>query len=155
MRSCPDCGWSIDSKWELCPNCGKVLPAAMAVTHRRDPGDHHTPHRGGVVMALGIIGLVIFLFELVGYALVGPFAAPLSLVGLVLSIVAWVKGGSDLRQMSAGTMDPSGHGMTMGGLVCGIIGTTLRIVEISCVGVVLISFLAAGWLSGIGHAGGL
>src|SRR5207248_2367574 len=72
------------------------------------------------------------LFEIVGYLVFLPVGIPLSIVGLVLGIIAWVMGGSDLKQINAGTMDPDGRGMTMGGYVCGIIGTVLRIAELLC-----------------------
>ena len=47
------------------------------------------PHRGTLILVLGILGLVIC-------------CAP-------LGIVAWVMGTGDLKEMDAGTMDPSGH----------------------------------------------
>jgi hypothetical protein len=108
-------------------------------SRRRGAGDNYAPHRGGMVMALGIIGLVIILLEIVGYLVFLPVGIPLSIVGLVLGIMAWVMGGNDLKQMNAGTIDPDGRGMTMGGYVCGIIGTVLRIAELvcTCVGVVI------------------
>jgi len=64
------------------------------------------PHRGGFVLALGIIGLVFF-------------------PGIIFSIMAWVMANRDLRQMNAGAMDPAGRGMTQAGKICGIIGTVL------------------------------
>jgi hypothetical protein len=37
-----------------------------------------------------------------------------------------------LRQMDQGTMDGDGRGNTHGGLVCGIIGTTLGVLSLGC-----------------------
>ena len=67
------------------------------------------PHRGTLVLVLGILGLVVC----------GP-----------LAIVAWVLGASDLKEMDAGTMDPTGRGTTNAGKICGIIGTILLILSI-------------------------
>jgi hypothetical protein len=64
------------------------------------------PHRGTLILVLGILGLVI--------------CAP-------LGIAAWVMGAGDLKEMDAGTMDPSGRGATQAGKICGIIGTILLI----------------------------
>ena len=65
------------------------------------------PHRGTLILVLGILGLVIC----------GP-----------LGIVAWVMGSGDLKEMDAGTMDPSGRGNTEAGKICGMIGTILMII---------------------------
>lgn len=60
------------------------------------------PHRGTLILILGILGLVVC----------GP-----------LGIVAWVMGAGDLREMDAGNMDPAGRGQTNAGKICGIIAT--------------------------------
>ncbi len=65
------------------------------------------PHRGGVVLALGILGIVVC---------------------FICGIVAWVMGNNDLREIDAGVMDPSGRGLTQAGKICGMIGTILAIV---------------------------
>ncbi len=64
------------------------------------------PHRGGIVLALGILSLVFC-------ALLGP--------------MAWVMANADLADMAAGRMDPEGRSMTDVGKVCGIIGTLLMV----------------------------
>ncbi len=61
------------------------------------------PHRGGAILALGIIGLVLFFF----------------------GIIAWIMANRDLREMNAGAMDPSGRAMTQAGKTCGIIAVIL------------------------------
>jgi len=71
------------------------------------PGSYLKPHRGGAILALGILGL---------------------LVCFVMGIVAWVMGNNDLREMTAGQMDRSGEQLTMAGRICGIISTVLAIV---------------------------
>src|SRR5262249_37263923 len=113
-------------------------------SRRRDSGGYFAPHRGGLIMSLGIISLALILIEVFGYFLSPLVGAPFALVGLVLGIVAWIMGGSDLKQMNSGTMDPTGRGMTMAGHICGIIGTILRIAEMICSCVVLIVALIFG-----------
>lgn len=76
------------------------------------------PHRGGAVMTMGILGLVLTLLPVV------------PLVGLVLAIIAWVMGNTDLAEMRAGRMDRAGEGQTNGGRICGIIVVILHVVGI-------------------------
>ena len=66
------------------------------------PGAAVRPHRGGTVLALGIVGLLC--------------CAPLALA-------AWLMGSQDLSDMRAGWMDRSGYGSTQAGMICGIVGT--------------------------------
>jgi len=79
------------------------------------------PHRGTLVLVLGIISLVV--------------CAP-------LGIAAWVMGNSDLKEMDAGTMDPSGRGMTQGGKICGMIGLILMILGLF-IGLFMILFVGS------------
>ena len=46
-------------------------------------------------------------------------------------------GNNDMQQIEAGTMDPTGKGITNAGKICGIIGTVLGIF---CSGLQLLSF---------------
>ncbi len=62
------------------------------------------PHRGGVVLTLGILGLVLC---------------------VICGIIAWVMGKNDLREIDAGTMDPAGRGLTNAGKICGMISVIL------------------------------
>jgi hypothetical protein len=57
-------------------------------------------------------------------------------------------GSTDLKEMDAGTMDPSGRGQTQAGRICGIIATVLLIVGL----VVFVLLFALGMLGAI--AGG-
>ena len=68
------------------------------------------PHRGTLILVLGIVGML-------------PLCLP-------LGIVAWVMGAGDLKQMDAGTMDPAGRGTTQAGKICGIIGTVIMVIQI-------------------------
>ena len=62
------------------------------------------PHRGGAVLALGILGIT-----------------PCFICG----IIAWVMANRDLREMAAAQMDPSGRGLTQAGKICGMVGVIL------------------------------
>jgi hypothetical protein len=50
-------------------------------------------------------------------------------------------GNTDLKEMDAGTMDPSGRGQTQAGKICGIIACVFLVITI--VGVVLLMMLGA------------
>ncbi|HJN09820.1 MAG TPA: DUF4190 domain-containing protein [Pirellulaceae bacterium] len=66
----------------------------------------YQPHRGGMLLALGVLGIACC-----------GFLAP----------IAWVMGHADLKQIREGRMDPSGRGLTQAGMVLGIIGTLLMV----------------------------
>lgn len=71
------------------------------------PPQQLMPHRGGLILALGILGIVCC---------------------FICGIIAWVMGNGDLRQMDAGRMDPSGRGLTQAGKICGMVSVILQIV---------------------------
>ncbi len=77
------------------------------------------PHRGTLILILGILGLVIC----------GP-----------CGIAAWIMGKNDINDMDAGQMDPSGRSMTNAGKICGIIATVLMALGI----LVFLAFFALG-----------
>jgi hypothetical protein len=79
------------------------------------------PHRGTLILVLGILGLVIC----------GP-----------LGIAAWIMGNGDLKEIDAGAMDASGRSLTNAGRICGIIATILLIISV----VVLIVIFGLGLL---------
>lgn len=81
------------------------------------------PHRGTLILVLGILGLVV--------------CAP-------VGIVAWLLGSGDLKEMDAGTMDPAGRSNTNAGKICGIIATVLMAVG-AVIGLIvfLVGFAAA------------
>lgn len=74
-----------------------------------------TPHRGGSVLTLGILGLV--------------FAFCCCLIGLPMSIAAVSMGSSDLSAMRRGDMDVEGQGSTQAGVVCGWIGIVVSVLN--------------------------
>jgi uncharacterized membrane protein YidH (DUF202 family) len=85
------------------------------------------PHRSVVVLVLGILGIVVC---------------------FICGIIAWVMGNNDLREMAAGTMDPSGRGMTQAGKICGMIGVILAIVGM-CIYALLVIIAGAGAVAGL------
>ena len=80
-------------------------------------------HRGTLILVLGILSII--------------------LCGL-LGIPAWIMGNSDLAEMTAGTMDPSGRSTTSAGRICGIIGAILLIIGVVVgIGMLLVFVLFA------------
>lgn len=70
------------------------------------PNTFRRPHRGGLILTFGIIGILCCM----------PFG-----------IAAWVMGASDLSEIRAGRMDPSGEGTTRIGMILGIVSVGLAI----------------------------
>lgn len=66
------------------------------------------PHRGPLILILGLTGLLI-------HCPIFPF-------------MTWVMGSNDLREMQAGRMDPAGRDLTRAGMVVGIILSIVWIV---------------------------
>ena len=79
------------------------------------PSTFGKPHRGEIVLALGLIGLISAIFGGLCCILAAPFS--------FASPIAWYLGKSDLREMDAGAMNPQGRSSTQAGMICGIIGT--------------------------------
>jgi hypothetical protein len=65
------------------------------------------PHRGGIVLTLGILSLV-------PPVMVIPFG-----------IAGWFMASKDIRDMNAGRMDGSGRAMTQAGQVCAALGASI------------------------------
>ena len=84
-----------------------------------------TPHRGTLILILGILGIV-----------------PPSSGCLVFGLIAWLMGRGDLAQMENGTMDRSGESLTRIGVVLGIIGTVLF-----CIGLLFFILYGVGALA--------
>ena len=73
------------------------------------------PHRGILILVLGILSLVI---------------CGLSGVGILTGIPAWIMGRNDLRKIKDGLMDPEGKATTKVGMICGIICCVLSLLSI-------------------------
>jgi uncharacterized membrane protein YidH (DUF202 family) len=87
------------------------------------------PHRGTMILVLGILGLVLC---------------------VICGIIAWVMGNADLREMDAGRMDQTGRGLTQAGKICGMISVILNIVA---VGIWLVLVVIIGLGAAAGAAG--
>ena len=111
-----------------CPRCGQNLVAPAAggqpiAVGQPIPGAAPMPlkpHRGSVVLTLGILGLLIC---------------------VICGIIAWVMGNNDLREMAAGRMDRSGEGMTKAGKILGMIATILCLVVLGIYLIVIVGAL--------------
>ncbi len=100
------------------PKPGFDVPPGRDVPFpRRDAA----PHRGVLILVLGILSLVFC-------ALTGP--------------VAWILGNTDLAEIRAGRMDPEGEGLTRAGQICGIIGTVLLFIQCGF-GVLYVAIISA------------
>jgi hypothetical protein len=82
------------------------------------------PHRGVLILVFGILSLVVC--QLFG-------------------IAAWVMGNTDLQEMDNGWMDPTGRDMTKAGRICGMVGTSLLILQ------VVVMIMVFGAMAMFGH----
>ena len=82
------------------------------------------PHRGTLILVLGILSLVG--------------------CGILTGIPAWVMGNSALKEIDGGTMDPTGRGVTNAGKILGMISTILFIVGIVVVGLLAVLGIIGG-----------
>jgi len=74
-------------------------------------GRNYLPHRGGLILAFGIIALV-------------------SGLGFIFGPIAWFMGNADMAEIQSGNMDPEGEGMTQTGRILGMIATIISLVGI-------------------------
>lgn len=80
------------------------------------------PHRGVMILVLGILGIVVC---------------------AICGIVAWVMGNGDLKAMDAGQMDPEGRSLTKVGKILGIVGVCLwGIALVVQIGIFVLVFVA-------------
>jgi hypothetical protein len=87
------------------------------------------PHRGGMILAFGILAIVG-----VGSVVFGP--------------MAWMMGNADLRAMREGYMDPSGEGQTNTGRVLGMISVILLVVGVLIGCLFFVFIMGMGILAG-------
>jgi hypothetical protein len=80
-----------------------------ATVQAQAPVQSVAPHRGVLILVLGILGIVCC---------------------FICGIIAWVMGNNDIREIDAGRMDPTGRGLTQAGKICGMVGVILSIVAI-------------------------
>lgn len=120
--NCWECGVFLEQGSAYCPECGAEQRKESFDSRSRSSSRLHS-HRGGTILTLGILSLVLL-------PILGPFA--------------WIMGGDDLKAMDRGTMDPSGRGSTQAGYVLGIISTALMLIVLvlaTCWWVFLVSAL--------------
>jgi hypothetical protein len=131
------------------------------------------PHKGGVILGLGITSLVLAVLSLLGEGCTaggGSFCGaccgaillvawlPLVLgmvvavVGAILGLIASLLGRRDLAKIDGGLMDESGRGSTKSGMICGIIGTVLCVLDLLC-GVAVLILWIAGFSAMVINAG--
>lgn len=80
------------------------------------------PHRGGLIFLLGLLGFVV--------------GCPL------FSFLAWVMGARDLAEIRARRMDSQGAGLTLGGMLLGIIVSVLWMILLCVLMTVALVFVA-------------
>ena len=99
---------------------------APPTTHETAPGGLE-PHRGTLILVLGILSLVLCSF--------------------FTGIPAWIMGKGDLEKIKGGMMDPEGEGMTKAGMICGMISCILILISIVIVGLIIALGVGLGAMS--------
>ena len=95
---------------------------APPTTHGNAPGGLE-PHRGTLILVLGILSLVLCSF--------------------FTGIPAWIMGKGDLAKIKDGMMDPEGEGSTKAGMICGMICCIINAVLIGLF--ILLMILGSGF----------
>jgi hypothetical protein len=91
----------------------RVRRRAERLADATDEDDDLQPHRGVLVLVLGILSIVL---------------ACIPLAGWILGGISMSMGSNDERLMDARAMDRSGRAMTKAGRACGIVGVFLSTV---------------------------
>lgn len=113
------------------PGVERTEPAAERPVDEVDVVDEHgemrrpvrrdaAPHRGALILTLGVLSIVCC-----GGFLLGP--------------IAWIMGNADISEMQEGRMDPEGEGLTNAGRICGMVGTAKGLLELFSCGLVFLS----------------
>ena len=86
--------------------------------------DAMSPGRGGTLVTLGVVGLLISVIGIV------PFfcCIPVNVLGLAFSLPAWLMAQSDLKAIDIGAIDAEARRSTKTARTMGIIGTVLALV---------------------------
>lgn len=111
-------------------------PSGRRPYRRRQPRRDLEPHRGALILTLGIVSLASLALDAC-YGLGVP-------IGLPLGITAWALGSGDLRRMKNNEMDAEGLGMTQAGRICGILGTILQSLILLTCGALVTTFVVLG-----------
>jgi hypothetical protein len=84
-----------------------------------DRPHYEEPHRGTLLLVLGILSIVTC-------PILGPFA--------------WIMGNNDLKAMDEGRMDPEGKSNTNVGKILGIVGSVLLVINFLAIGAWVVIF---------------
>jgi hypothetical protein len=139
---CPTCGASFRAQADLGFSAAPLAPVQLDQAPAEEPAppppqrtyrhpeDHDRvadvrrrrrrdvePHRGGVILGLGIASLCVLVLGLAG-----------AVIGVVLGPIAWIMGNTDLAAIHAGRMDPDGESQTNTGRMLGMIATIINAV---------------------------
>ena len=76
-------------------------PSPFAPSATGPANRYLVPHRGGLILVLGLLGFIV--------------GCP------IFSLMAWVMGSGDLREIRSGRMDPSGEALTRAGQILGML----------------------------------
>jgi hypothetical protein len=139
------------------------------------PRSRGAPHKGGLLLGLGITSVVLAVLSLLTGGCSsggGTFCAAccpwivlvawmplvvamlMALVGAILGLIASLLGQRDLGRMNRGEMDSSGRGSTKASMICGIVGTVIGVLDMLCGIVFLILWIAGISLAAAGNVGG-
>jgi hypothetical protein len=158
LRPCPQCAELIRPEAVRCRHCGADLD--QPDLRNDEEGDERPwerpgapvrrdcePHRGGLLLTLGILSIVSAVPGLGTTPCsccfpLGIAGIVLGIIGVALGITSVVLGQMDLKRMHAGVMDPSGRGLTLGGMICGIVGGVLSVIAMMCDVIGLMGWLA-------------
>ena len=114
FRVCPFCREDVPREEVRCRYCGEAVDEEEgAIPHSGTVRRDAEPHRGKVLLALGIVSLVLS----------GLYG--LALLGIPLGLTVWLLGRRDLRLMRTEEMDPQGAVLTRAGNACGLVGIVL------------------------------
>jgi ferric-dicitrate binding protein FerR (iron transport regulator) len=117
--------WTDDmAAWQPLQSVQYMFRGGMSLPPAEQPAAK--AHRGGVILALGLIGL---------------------LACWICGAFAWSMGNTDLQEMRAGIMDRSGEGLTQAGRICGMISVILGILG-CCISLLWILIIAGAGASG-------
>ena len=97
-------------------------PAAVPSSGSYAASSRLAPHRGGLILVLALMGFLV--------------GCP------IMSIMAWVMGNGDLREMREGRMDPEGQGLTQAGYMLGMILSFVWVLA-AVVGLFIVLVIAA------------
>lgn len=107
--ACPGCGDRLAVPVQPVGEARSTVPTSDFESPRPVQQHRGQPHRGGLILAFGILSwATCFLF----------------------GVAAWALGVEDLRAMRAGEMDSSGEGLTRAGMILGAINVVLVIVAL-------------------------